>query len=65
MWDLEWGMYSDGMDGDKVFVFGVEYEIVIFFGNMYIFFEYDILCVVCFLSNIFFVKMFLGEMKCF
>lgn len=63
--DPEWGMYSDGTDGDKAFVFGAEYEAATSPGNMHTLSEHDIPCVVCLLSNTSFVKMFPGEMKCF
>lgn len=43
--------YSDGVGGVRVFVYGVEFEICNFFGNLYKFVDYDVLCDVCFFWN--------------
>lgn len=48
--NLEWGIYIDGYDGSKVYVYGVEYEIYMFKDYIKFFYDYDILCVVCFVS---------------
>uniref|UniRef100_K1QIL0 Short-chain collagen C4 n=1 Tax=Magallana gigas TaxID=29159 RepID=K1QIL0_MAGGI len=48
--DSEWGMYSDGTDGDQAFVFGAEYETATSPGNMHTLSEHDIPCVVCLLN---------------
>lgn len=61
--DLEWSFYKDGIDGVKVYVYGVEYEMYLFLGFKKILVEYDVLCVVCFVWNRFVVNMFFGWYK--
>lgn len=62
--DPEWGIYSDGNDGNKVNVFGAEYKTDTFPRNLLKLHNQDIPCAVCLRRNRYVIKMFPGELKC-
>lgn len=59
--DPEWGVYKDGINGYKNYVFGAEYETGTSPGNLPTLHQHDIPCAVCLLRNRSVVKMFPGE----
>lgn len=59
--DPQWGVYKDGIDGSKGFVFGAEYETRhynYYFRGMH---DHDVPCAVCLVRNRSVVKMFPGK----
>lgn len=62
--DPEWGLYNDGVDGAKTYVFGAEYETTTSTDNLRTLQEHDVPCAVCIIRNKSLVKMFPGEMEC-
>ena len=61
--DPEWGIYRDGIDGMKAFVFGAKYETHNYNYNFRGMHEHDVPCAVCLVRNRSVVKMFPGKMK--
>lgn len=61
--DPEWGLYTDGTDGEKAYVFGAEYETATSPGNLRSLYQHDVPCAVCLLRNRSVVKMFPGEIE--
>lgn len=59
--DPEWGISSDGSDGNKAYVFGAEYETDTSTGNLLKLHDHDIPCAVCLRRNRFVIKMFPGK----
>lgn len=57
----EWGMYIDGYDGYKAYVYGAEYETSTFKGNIKNVHDHDIPCAVCLVHRKSVVQMFPGE----
>jgi hypothetical protein len=58
--DPEWGMYKDGTDGDKAYIYGAEYETYTFLGNMRNLYEHDVPCAVCLIHQKSLLRMFPG-----
>lgn len=56
----EWGMYTDGHEGYKAYVYGAEYETSTFKGNIQTVHNHDIPCAVCLVHQRSVVQMFLG-----
>lgn len=59
--DPEWGVYKDGINGNKAYVYGAEYETNTSPGKLPTLHQHDIPCAVCLLRNRSVVKMFPGE----
>lgn len=57
-----WGMYIDGYDGYKTYVYGVEYETSTFKGNIKNVHNHDIPCALCLVYDPLF-RCFLVSMK--
>lgn len=62
--DPEWGVYTDGTEGEKAYVFGMEYETATSPGILRSLYQQDVPCAVCLLRNKSVVKMFPGEINC-
>ena len=58
--DPEWGIYKDGVDGQKAFVYGSEYQ-TFTSNSMPGVFEHDVPCAVCVVRNRSLLKMFPGK----
>ncbi|XP_062571759.1 uncharacterized protein LOC134233773, partial [Saccostrea cucullata] len=56
--DPEWGLYKDGFEGDKAYVFGAEYESYTFTSHFTSLHNHDVPCAVCLVQNRSVVKMF-------
>lgn len=56
----EWGIYKDGVDGQKAFVYGSEYQ-TFTSNSMPGVFEHDVPCAVCVVRNRSLLKMFPGK----
>nr|XP_011423386.2 short-chain collagen C4 [Crassostrea gigas] len=63
--DPEWGLYTDGTDGEKAYVFGAEYETATSPGNLRSLYQHDVPCAVCLLRNRSVVKMFPARKSCY
>ncbi|XP_052704570.1 uncharacterized protein LOC128180488 isoform X2 [Crassostrea angulata] len=63
--DPEWGMYTDGYDGDKNYVYGAEYETQTFKGNIKTVHNHDVPCAVCLVRRKSVVQMFPARKTCF
>ncbi|XP_052704118.1 short-chain collagen C4-like [Crassostrea angulata] len=63
--DPEWGLYTDGTDGDKAYVYGAEYETATSPGNLRSFHQHDVPCAVCLQRNRSVVKMFPARKSCY
>lgn len=63
--DPEWGVYKDGINGYKNYVFGAEYETGTSPGNLPTLLQHDIPCAVCLLRNRSVVKMFPARKTCY
>lgn len=59
--DPEWGVYTDGADGTKAFVYGAEYETSTSAGSLQALHDHDVPCAVCLARNKSVVKMFPGK----
>lgn len=59
--DPDWGLYSDGHDGDKAYVYGAEYETFTFTGYDKTLQDHNVSCAVCLVRRKTVVKMFPGE----
>lgn len=57
----EGGMYTDGYEGNKNYVYGAEYETNSFKGYIQTIHDHDVPCVVCLVRQRTVVKMFPGE----
>eukprot|EP00105_Crassostrea_gigas_P005350 XP_011418913.1 PREDICTED: short-chain collagen C4 isoform X2 [Crassostrea gigas] len=63
--DPEWGMYTDGYDGDKNYVYGAEYETQTFKGNIKTVHNHDVPCAVCLVRRKSVVQMFPARKTCY
>nr|XP_022292594.1 short-chain collagen C4-like [Crassostrea virginica] len=63
--DPEWGMYRDGTDGFKSYIYGAEYQTHKFNDYLSSFHDHDIPCAVCLVRNRSVVKMFPARKTCF
>nr|XP_011449403.2 uncharacterized protein LOC105343662 isoform X2 [Crassostrea gigas] len=63
--DPEWGVYRDGINGNKAYVFGAEYETNTSPGKLPTLHQHDIPCAVCLLRNRSVVKMFPARKTCY
>lgn len=61
--DPEWGMYRDGTDGFKSYIYGAEYQTHKFNDYLSSFHDHDIPCAVCLVRNRSVVKMFPGNAR--
>ena len=59
--DPEWGIYKDGTDGGKAYVFGAEYEIGMHNDHLSPVAQHDVPCAVCLVRNRSVAKMFPGR----
>lgn len=59
----EWGIYIDGHDGSKAYVYGAEYETYTFKDYIKSLHEHDIPCAVCLVRQRSVVQMFPGKYK--
>ena len=59
--DPEWGIYRDGVQSFRAYVYGAEYETFEFSDLMTTIAENDIPCAVCLVTNRSVVKMFPGR----
>lgn len=59
----EWGVHRDGMDGQKAYVYGAEYQMHTVSGYMRQFHDQDVPCALCVKRNKSVVQMFPGEYK--
>lgn len=57
----EWGLYTDGHEGYKAYVYGAEYETETFKGNIQTLHNHDIPCAVCLVRQRSVVQMFPGR----
>nr|XP_022292593.1 short-chain collagen C4-like [Crassostrea virginica] len=62
--DPEWGIYKDGVDGQKAFVYGSEYQ-TFTSNSMPGVFEHDVPCAVCVVRNRSLLKMFPARKSCY
>lgn len=58
--DPEWGIYRDGTDGYKAYVYGTEYETRTAPGSLTTLQDHDAPCAVCLVRNRSIVRMFPG-----
>ncbi|XP_078330425.1 uncharacterized protein LOC111103477 [Crassostrea virginica] len=63
--DPEWGIYKDGTNGGKAYVFGAEYQIDMKNDYMSSVYEHDIPCAVCLVRHRSVAKMFPGRKTCY
>ncbi|XP_052702879.1 uncharacterized protein LOC128179484 [Crassostrea angulata] len=63
--DPEWGVYTDGADGTKAFVYGAEYETSTSAGSLQALHDHDVPCAVCLARNKSVVKMFPARKTCY
>ncbi|XP_061177857.1 uncharacterized protein LOC133186638 [Saccostrea echinata] len=63
--DPEWGVYSDGKNGHKAFVYGAEYETSTFISRFASFHHQDVPCAVCLVQNRSIVKIFPARKTCY
>lgn len=61
----EWGIHRDGMDGQKAYVYGAEYQMHTVSGYMRQFHDQDVPCALCVKRNKSIVKMFPGKNNLF
>ena len=59
--DPEWGVYRDGVNKYRAYVFGAEYETITFTGYMKSLHQHDVPCAVCLTRGRSVVKMFPGK----
>lgn len=57
----EWGVYRDGTDGQKAYIYGAEYQTNTLSGYMRNFHDHDVPCAVCLIPKKSIVKMFPGK----
>lgn len=57
----EWGVYRDGTDGQKAYIYGAEYQTNTLYGYMRSFHDHDVPCAVCLVPKKSIVKMFPGK----
>ncbi|XP_022292590.2 uncharacterized protein LOC111103545 [Crassostrea virginica] len=62
--DPEWGIYKDGTDGYKAYVYGAEYETDTY-NSMPTVHNHDVPCAVCLVRNRSVTKMFPGRKTCY
>ncbi|XP_078330748.1 uncharacterized protein LOC144624691 [Crassostrea virginica] len=62
--DPEWGIYKDGTDGAKAYVYGAEYETYTY-NSMPTVHDHDVPCAVCLVRNRSVTKMFPGRKTCY
>uniref|UniRef100_K1Q746 Short-chain collagen C4-like n=1 Tax=Magallana gigas TaxID=29159 RepID=K1Q746_MAGGI len=60
----EWGIYRDGTDGAKAYIYGAEYETNELFGKWHSLYQHDVPCSVCLLRGRSVVQMFPGRKTC-
>ena len=60
--DPEWGIYKDGADGDKAYVYGAEYQTYTY-NSMPGVHDHDVPCAVCVVRNRSLLQMFPGTCK--
>ena len=59
--DPQWGVYRDGVNKYRAYVFGAEYETKTFTGYMKSLHQHDVPCAVCLTRGRSVVKMFPGK----
>lgn len=57
----EWGVYKDGTDGGKAYIFGGEYQTDTVPAYMTALFQHDVPCAVCLVRKRSVVQMFPGQ----
>nr|XP_022294934.1 uncharacterized protein LOC111105053 [Crassostrea virginica] len=62
--DPEWGVYTDGTDGVKAYVFGAEYQTYTY-NSMPTVHDHDVPCAVCLVRDKSLVKMFPARKSCY
>ncbi|XP_062572252.1 uncharacterized protein LOC134234212 [Saccostrea cucullata] len=63
--DPEWGLYKDGFEGAKAYIFGGEYEANTFTGHFTSLHDHNVPCAVCLVQKRSVVKMFPARKTCF
>ncbi|XP_062580640.1 uncharacterized protein LOC134242556, partial [Saccostrea cucullata] len=63
--DPEWGIYRDGNEGSKAYVYGAEYETNTFTGHVTSLHDHDVPCAVCLVPNRSVVKVFPARKTCY
>ncbi|XP_078310943.1 uncharacterized protein LOC111133494 isoform X2 [Crassostrea virginica] len=63
--DPEWGIYKDGNDASRAYVYGGEYETYSYTGYMSTILEHDVPCAVCLTRNRSLVEMFPARKTCY
>lgn len=61
----EWGVYRDGTDGQKAYIYGAEYQTNTISGYMRNFHDHDVPCAVCLIPKKSIVKMFPAKKTCY
>ena len=59
--DPEWGIYRDGVEGDKSYVYGAEYETQTVSGYLLTLHNHDVPCSLCLVRKRSVGKMFPGK----
>ncbi|XP_062572292.1 short-chain collagen C4-like [Saccostrea cucullata] len=60
----EWGLYKDGNDGHKAYLYGAEYETETFTSHFTSLHDHDVPCAVCLVQNRSIVQMFPARKTC-
>nr|XP_022292587.1 uncharacterized protein LOC111103541 [Crassostrea virginica] len=63
--DPEWGIYKDGTDGAKAYVYGAEYETHMSTAFIKSLLHHDVPCAVCLVRHRSVIKMFPGRKTCY
>ncbi|XP_061180055.1 uncharacterized protein LOC133188588 [Saccostrea echinata] len=63
--DPEWGMYVDGNNANRAYVFGAEYDTFNFKGHFTSLIQHDVPCAVCLVKNRSIVKTFPARKTCY
>ncbi|XP_061177852.1 short-chain collagen C4-like [Saccostrea echinata] len=63
--DPEWGIYKDGNDGARAYVYGAEYELDFFPNHFTSLHHQDVPCAICLVQNRSVMKMFPARKTCY
>ncbi|XP_061180462.1 short-chain collagen C4-like [Saccostrea echinata] len=63
--DPEWDIYTDGIDGDRAYVYGAEYQTYTFTGYLSSYHNHDVPCAVCLVRSRSVVKVFPARNTCY
>lgn len=63
--DPEWGIYKDGTDGSKAYIYGGEYETITVPAHLKTLSQHDVPCAVCLVRNRSVVQMFPARKTCY